>query len=212
MSWVLQLSMLHEEKIMVDVNKNFTEFDTVTSLARTDLVLIWDIVAAANKGITFSDFCSNLFSISASNTSNTKSYQIVPTLTQDGAGSEAAKIEFKGLWQGNEKTFMDFTGASNDFNTYAQNWIHTNATATISVLEHKVNLNTEGGDGFYFNRVTAKNGAGTPVDTVYYRDRTIIGANTAGSEDGIHALDVMENGSLIEYLQLNGLTGYTNLR
>ncbi|KKK72696.1 hypothetical protein LCGC14_2901300, partial [marine sediment metagenome] len=154
----------------------------------------------------------DLYTIDPNNTSGTKSYQIVETLTGSVFASEHAKVEFKGLFGGSEKTFMDFTGASNDFNTYAQNWIHTNTTAAISVLEHKVNLNTEGGDGFYFNRVTGKNDAGTPADTVYYRDRAIIGSNTAGSEHGIHAFDVMESGSLIEYLQLNGLTGHTNFR
>ena len=60
MSWVLQLSMLHEEKIMAAVNKNFTEFDEITSMADADLTLVWDTINAANKKIQYSNYIKNL--------------------------------------------------------------------------------------------------------------------------------------------------------
>lgn len=158
-----------------------------------------------NAGDDLNILEGDIYSIDPTNTSGTKSYQIIETMTGVVPSFEHAKVEFKGLWQGNEKVFMDFSGAGDSFNVFAQDWIYQNTQAgVVSVLEHKVDVSATGGSGWFFNRVTGKNNAAG--DVIYYRDRAIIATNTAGSEDGIHVLDVMENGTITEYMRLDGGT------
>lgn len=191
-----------------------TALDNSTKLATTAYVdsaitgeNLWDrtgvILTPHTLGDNVNLKAGQLFWIDPSNTTGTKSLTISQTITGLVPGFEHATSVFKGLHTGIEKIFMQYLGSSDDFNVFSQNWIYENTTGTVSLDEHKVNINTEGGTGFYFNEVWGRNSVG--AQTIYYRDRAIIRENGEGNESGSHIFDVVVDGLLAQYIDLNGL-------
>ena len=167
------------------------------------------VVTFHNAGDEFQIGRSHISAIDPDNTSNTKSFEIYQTITGVNAGFEHARVQFRGLSAGVEKDFLKYEGASDDFTVSAQNWTYDNLTGNSSSTVHKVNLNTVGGTGWYFNKVIARNSVN--VETIYYQDRAIIASNTSGTECGQHVFDVIESGVQTAYAEFNGLTQLVNL-
>ena len=161
-----------------------------------------------NAGDDLNMLQGSIYTIAPNNTSGTKSYEISQVLTGAVPSSENASMIFKGLKGGSLTTFMTYFGASNSITFKGEDWVFDNTVCTIAKFIKKVNLNTEGGSGFYFDQVFGRDSASAEV--AYYQDRAIIGTNTAGSENGIHVFDVMDNGNLTKYLELNALTKQIN--
>lgn len=157
-----------------------------------------------NAGDDLNMLNGTIYTVDPANTSSTKSYEILQTLTGVVPASEHASTILKGLSQGSQKTFMTYFGASNTTEFGGENWTFDNTVGTIGITLNKVNISTQGGSGFYFDQVFGRNSVA--AETVYYQDRAIIATNTAASENGVHVFDVMEGGSLTEYLRLEGDT------
>jgi len=180
---------------------------------KSDIVAesIWDrdpsgtnFIKPQNAGDNLNMLQGDIYTVDPANTSGTKSYEISQVLTGSVPASEHASMIFKGLSAGGQRTFMTYFGASNSTTFAGEDWIFDNTIGTIALLHYKVNLNAEGGSGIFFDKVFGRNSASAEV--AYYQDRAIIGVNTAGSEDGIHVMDVTENGVVqTEYFRLDGL-------
>lgn len=192
---------------------NTTQIATCAFVTSAVLVeSIWDRtgteITPQNSGDSVNMIDGTIYFIDPSNTSGTKSLTISQTLTGFEAASENADAKFTGLSQGSQIQFMTYHGASNDITFTTEDWIFDNTVGTVGILQHKINLNTEGGSGLFFNQVIAKNS--TSTETIYYEDRAVIVTNTDGSEDGRHDFYVMENGTSTKYLELNGSTATIN--
>lgn len=188
---------------------NSTQLATTAYVdAAVGLESIWNrattIITPQNPGDNLNMIDGSIFTIDPANTSNTKSYEISETLTGSVSPLEHAEFTIKGLRGGSQSTFFQYFGASNSTQVTAEDWVFDNTIGTTATLQHKVNLNTVGGSGWFFNQVIGRNSAST--ETTYYQDRAIIAVNTASSESGIHVYDVMEGGTLTEYLRLDGAT------
>jgi hypothetical protein len=179
--------------------------------AAVDVENLWDrdisgapFVKPFNSGDDVNMINGKIYTIDPSNTSGTKSYEISETLTGVVPASEHAKFSIKGLSQGSQKEFFIYEGASNTTKITAEDWTFDNTVGTIGQALWKTNINATGGSGFFFDEVFGRNSAA--AETIYYQDRAIIATNTAGSEDGIHVFDVVDGGTLTEYMRLDGGT------
>ena len=152
----------------------------------------------------------SIVSTSSANTSFTKTYQIIPTLTSAAPGAESGEIALWGLRGGTGLLVYSYNGLSNEHDWVGQDYIFTNDNGTVTQDIHKTNLNTIGGTGFYLNQINAKNSSG--ADVTYAQTAGIITRNNAGTEGGKYSISVAEPASagLVEYFSLDGFTGLVN--
>lgn len=170
---------------------------------------IWDrnvagFIFPQNVGDDLNMLQGSIYTIDPSNTSGTKSYQIVQTMTGVVPASEHARIDLYGLFSGSERVVYNYAGASNSHNWTGQDYVYNNDTTTVSQHLYKTSLDNVGGTGIILEEFFGLNSG--PAEYQYTQIGHIIETNTASSEDGSMAFSVSENGSMTEYLRLNGLT------
>ncbi len=160
-----------------------------------------------NAGDDLNMLQGEIYTIDPTNTSGTKSYQIVQTLTGAGAGVEHARFELKGLHGGSEKTFIDYTGADDFLGFKAKEYIFNYDPLTSVVIVKDFSNAIAPDSSISTRQFTGLDDNGIPNQVIYAQVETILSDNSMGNEFAKHIISVMEGGSLTEYMNLNGLLG-----